>query len=93
MVSENELEEGEIEDEIMPMQTIETKKRQREIMDYSGDKKPRLIHPKQINSMLMNSKNVSTLLCHARDNIQSFNYICASAAVSKAAKMINKRSQ
>ena len=46
-----------------------------------------------VNSWISKSKGMSELMKIVMKNRQSFDFICASAAVSKAAKMIDKRSQ
>ena len=53
------------------------------------------LHPAQVVSRITNSQSLSELMHHVRGNRQSFDreFRCASAAVSKAAKMINKKSQ
>ena len=63
-----------------------------ELTDITNITRGPLLDPRHLNSRIMNSQSLPELMRHVRENRQGFDYICASAAVSKAAKMMNKRS-
>ena len=51
------------------------------------------LHPKQLNSLISLSTTTSSLLHLCTQNKKTFDYIHAATAVTKAAKLMSKRSQ